>query len=76
MDTLVLQDKNSFPDETVSKAALKNSYPVFEKLSGFIAGEDVRIEWRYYNDGKAWMGKMFYGKAYGGHRCATDRRRE
>lgn len=76
MNTLVLQDKNSLPDKAVLKTALKNSYPVFEKLSGFIAGEDVRIEWKYYNDGKAQMGKMFCGKAYSGHRCATDRRRE
>lgn len=62
MNTPALKNEDLFPDEAVLEKTLKNSYPAFEALTGLLHAEDVRIEWHYYRDGKAWMGKMMCKK--------------
>ncbi len=58
MNTLLLRDEKIFPNETVLKKALKDNYPAFEEFYHFFAAQEVRLEWRYYRDGKAWLGKL------------------
>ncbi len=62
METMVLKDKNVFPDEGVLKAALRESYPAFEELSGALSELELKPEWNYYNDGKAWLCKILFKK--------------
>lgn len=51
-----------FPSSEVLRITLKDSYPVFRKLEDHLKATDISIEWNYYNDGKAWMGKLFHKK--------------
>jgi hypothetical protein len=60
MEVQALKDENIFPGEKVLKATLGNSYPAFSALQAAI-NEPVNglsLEWRYYNEGKAWLGKV------------------
>jgi len=58
----LLRDLNIQPTEEVLSAALGDSFAVWclfnEKLPDFA----ISIEWRYYNDGKAWLAKATSGK--------------
>lgn len=66
MDTLMLlKDPEIFPSDTVLKDALGDS--VFSALESFrstITNDEygLTIEWRYYNDGKAWLAKVVHKK--------------
>ncbi len=56
-----LRDPETFPSEMVLKRALGDS--AYTLLASFFetitaAGYGLNIEWRYYNDGKAWLGKV------------------
>ena len=62
MNALILKDREMFPTDEVLKKELKSSYPTFKKLRDELTATNVRIEWNYYNDGKAWMGKMLFKK--------------
>ena len=53
MNALILKDKEVFPTDEVLENVLKNSYPAFARLRDELTATDVRIEWNYYNDGKA-----------------------
>lgn len=60
-----LRDPEIFPSEMVLKSALGE--PVYSVLASFfetITGKEygMEIEWRYYNDGKAWLGKVVQKK--------------
>ena len=54
-------DANRFPDEQRLKCGLKQAYPIF---STFIENLKTRniflMDYRYYNDGKAWLSKGEY----------------
>lgn len=66
MDTrMLLRDPEIFPSDTVLKYALGDS--VFSALESFcstISNDEygLTIEWRYYNDGKAWLAKVVHKK--------------
>ena len=62
MNALILKDKEMFPTDEVLENVLKSSYPAFARLRDELTATDVRIEWNYYDDGKAWMGKMLFKK--------------
>ncbi|HBT75762.1 MAG TPA: hypothetical protein DEB39_02290 [Planctomycetaceae bacterium] len=64
MENPLLNDPDVFPSPEVLAKTLGKSYTVFEELIGEITGDEVglTVEWRFYNDGKAWLGKVCYKK--------------
>lgn len=64
MEEIVLKDPSVYPDENVLKAALGKSYKAFAELMTRISSPEFGIdsEWRYYNDGKAWLCKNVFMK--------------
>jgi len=64
MDKPILRDPAVPPSPEVLQNALGASYPVYEKTLAAITGEPYGLvpEWRYYNDGKAWLCKVVYKK--------------
>lgn len=62
---MLLRDPDIFPSDKILKEILGDSvYRVLESFIETITGEELSlaIEWRYYNDGKAWLGKVQYKK--------------
>lgn len=56
-----LRDPEIFPSDRVLKNVLGDLvYSVLASFLETISGADygLSIEWRYYNDGKAWLGKV------------------
>ena len=64
MEKPLLNDPAVPPSPEVLQNALGASYTVFEKTLAAITGEPYGLvpEWRYYNDGKAWLCKMVFKK--------------
>jgi Protein of unknown function (DUF3788) len=64
MESPLLNDPAVPPSPEVLQNALGASYTVYEKTLAAITGEPYRLvpEWRYYNDGKAWLCKMVFKK--------------
>lgn len=63
-DKMLLRDPKLFPSDQVLKGALGAAlYSIMESFIETITGEeDSAVEWRYYNDGKSWLGKVVYRK--------------
>lgn len=61
---MLLRDPGIFPSNDVLKDALgATAYNALETGIETITGEEnLTIEWRYYNDGKAWLCKVTYKK--------------
>jgi hypothetical protein len=61
---ILLRDPKVFPGPEVLKDSLKEAYPVYEELLASITGPEYGLvpEWRFYNDGKAWLCKVAYKK--------------
>ena len=62
---MLLRNPEIFPSDKVLKEALgKTAYDVLESFLGTITNEEyaLNFEWRFYNDGKAWLGKVSYKK--------------
>ncbi len=65
MDTPLLRDKNVFPTNEVLEAALgKRRAAVLAEFLETITSDAVGLsfEWRFYNDGKSWLGKATHKK--------------
>jgi len=64
MDKPLLTDPAVPPSPEVLQDALGASYPVYEKVLAIITGDSYGLvpEWRYYNDGKAWLCKVVFKK--------------
>lgn len=64
METQLLRDENVFPTQEVLQKALGKRYAVYKELIDTITGDnyDLTLEWRFYKDGKAWLGKVEYTK--------------
>lgn len=60
MEPLALTDPTMYPTDTVLAGVLGKRFALweafFEKLHG--AEPELAAEWRYYNDGKAWLMKV------------------
>lgn len=61
MENPALTDKLSVPTDEVLARTLQASHPAFIRWRELLAAEGVGLEWRYYADGKAWLGKMLCG---------------
>lgn len=57
---MLLRDSNIFPSDDVLKEVLGEVYDVLASFIETISGKEygLVLEWRYYNDGKAWLGKV------------------
>jgi len=64
MEVQLLKDPNVYPDQKVLRNELGNVYQVYEKFVETITGPTYGLipEWRYYNDGKAWLCKVSFKK--------------
>ncbi len=65
METQLLRDQNIFPTEETLEAALgKRLSVVLKEMIDAVTSEKIGLafEWRFYNDGKAWLGKATYKK--------------
>ena len=58
INKIELTDKSVYPDETVLKAVLGRSYKSYCALQALFDRNEMLYEWRYYNDGKAWLCKV------------------
>ena len=60
MEEILLRDSSIFPTKEVLENALGDDiYKVFNEFIEIITDTDLglTLEWRYYNDGKAWLSK-------------------
>ena len=56
----LLRDPGIEPTGSVIADALGASYSAYMQFIEALNKHDVHIEWRYYNDGKAWLGKGLF----------------
>lgn len=62
---MLLRDADIFPlDKILEEALGKNIHNVLLSFLEAVTNKEygLVIEWRYYNDGKAWLGKAIYKK--------------
>ncbi len=61
---MLLREKENYPDEDNLRKAMGDIYPVFNHLMETVESDAVGLayEWRYYNDGKAWLMKAVWKK--------------
>ena len=62
---MLLRDPEVFPSDEVLKDALGDTgYKVLKSFTGTITNEEYGLitEWRFYNDGKAWLCKVQHKK--------------
>jgi hypothetical protein len=57
-NTIELQDKSVFPDDTLLRKTLGKGYKSYSILLELFDKNDMTYEWRYYHDGKAWLCKV------------------
>lgn len=61
MDKLqLLRNANIAPTSEIIASALGASNIAYIKFIEELKGHDIYVDWRYYNDGKAWLGKGLY----------------
>ena len=58
----LLRNPDVFPSDKVLAAALGDSYTAYKAFAEHLPGVGAELEWRYYNDGKNWLGKCVYKK--------------
>ena len=58
INTIELTDESVYPDEGVLKSVLGESYDAYCALLALYDQHQLHCEWRYYKDGKAWLGKV------------------
>ncbi len=56
----LLRDSTIFPTEKVLQTALNDVYCVFQQFIIQLEKLDIQLTWKYYTDGKAWLGKGLY----------------
>jgi hypothetical protein len=56
-ETIEFRDRDAYPDEEALKAVLGRGYPAYLALLDILGEHEIFHEWRYYNDGKAWLCK-------------------
>lgn len=62
---MLLRNPEIYPSDKVLEDTLgKSIYKVLDSFLKTITNEEygITVEWRFYNDGKAWLGKVTYKK--------------
>jgi hypothetical protein len=64
MERPLLNDRDQYPDDDVLAAHLGKAKPAWDAFAASIASTlgPGALEWRYYNDGKAWLCKVVHRK--------------
>ena len=55
-----LRNPDIEPSSEVIAKALGDANNAYIKFINELASHDIQLEWRYYNDGKAWLAKGLY----------------
>lgn len=58
INPLLLKDETIYPSPEILEEALEESYPAYLELLDIFKEYRMEPEWRYYNDGKAWLCKV------------------
>lgn len=58
INTIELKEEAVYPDESVLKSVLGESYSVYVDLLHLYEVNEMEPIWRYYHDGKAWLCKV------------------
>lgn len=58
MEKIQLTDESRYPDEQALQEVLGNAYEAYPALLELFQERGLVLEWRYYNDGKAWLCKV------------------
>jgi len=58
INTVELRDINKYPDESVLRDILGDSYLTYKALLELYDTMGMVYEWKYYSDGKAWLCKV------------------
>jgi len=73
-----LRDPDVYPDDAVLEAVLAGSFKAYAALRDMAAGMGLSLDWKFYNDGKAWLCRISRKKktaawmsAWKGHFRAT-----
>ena len=53
----LLRDPDVYPSEEVLAVALGNNYNALAAFMQKLPDMGIELEWRYYKDGKSWLGK-------------------
>lgn len=57
----LLRDPEQIPDDKLFQRILDNTaYEILKKIIEILIASGLTLEWRYYKDGKAWLGKVTY----------------
>jgi len=72
MYTVVLKDKEVIPTEEVLEEVLGSTYGAFAELNKKMDEMGITPEWKYYNDGKAWLCKLWRKKKNMGWLAALE----
>jgi hypothetical protein len=62
MEIQLLNDPDIIPTQEVLEKVLGKRYPVFREFMNTAESEELKPEWRYYKDGKAWLCKIAFKK--------------
>lgn len=58
INNLELRDELIYPDDKVLESIIGESYPYYLMLLDLFSKYEMKHEWRYYHDGKAWLCKV------------------
>ena len=56
----LLRDPGIEPSNEIIAEGLGTSYGAYTKFLEGLKAHSIQVDWRYYNDGKAWLGKGLY----------------
>ncbi len=56
----LLRDPQIEPTNEIIAEGLQGSNSAYIKFIDGLISHNIQVEWRYYNDGKAWLGKAVY----------------
>ncbi len=57
----LLRDEKVFPSEDVLVGAAGTYYGVYREYVDLLLDRGISVDWRYYRDGRAWLGKAVKG---------------
>lgn len=58
INCIELRDETIYPDENVLSVILEDSFTSYIQLLDLFKDRELTCEWRYYQDGKAWLCKV------------------
>jgi len=56
----LLRDPNIEPTSEIIAEGLGTANSAYLEYVGELKNHDIEVDWRFYNDGKAWLGKGLY----------------